>query len=47
MADCEIFELGDVALPSGITLRQAKLAYKTYGKLAARRLKLAEPVVQE
>jgi len=37
MADYEIFELGDVALQSGITLRQAKLAYKTYGRLAASR----------
>jgi homoserine O-acetyltransferase len=37
MADCEIFELGDVALRSGITLRQAKIAYKTYGKLAPSR----------
>jgi homoserine O-acetyltransferase len=37
MADYEIFELGDVALQSGITLRQAKLAYKTYGKLAPSR----------
>src|SRR5271167_705668 len=37
MADYEIFELGDVGLQSGITLRQAKLAYKTYGKLAPSR----------
>lgn len=35
MPDYEIFELGDVRLQSGLTLRQAKLAYKTYGKLAA------------
>lgn len=35
MPDYEIFELGDVVLQSGLTLRQAKLAYKTYGKLAA------------
>jgi hypothetical protein len=28
MADYEVFELGDVILQSGITLRQAKLAYK-------------------
>jgi len=35
MADYEVFELGDVALQCGITLPQAKLAYKTYGKLAA------------
>jgi len=37
MADYEIFELGDVGLQSGITLRQAKVAYKTYGKLAPAR----------
>src|SRR5271156_6717226 len=35
MADYEIFELGDVVLQSGLTLRGAKLAYKTYGKLNA------------
>jgi homoserine O-acetyltransferase len=35
MPDYDIFELGDVALQRGITLRQAKLAYKTYGKLSA------------
>ncbi|MEM8806658.1 MAG: alpha/beta fold hydrolase [Cyanobacteria bacterium P01_G01_bin.38] len=35
MADYEIFDLGDVALQSGATLRDAKLAYKTYGKLNA------------
>jgi homoserine O-acetyltransferase/O-succinyltransferase len=35
MSDYEVFELGDVVLQSGITLWQAKLAYKTYGKLAA------------
>ncbi|MGO9266575.1 MAG: alpha/beta fold hydrolase [Candidatus Binataceae bacterium] len=33
----ELFELGDFVLQSGLTLRQAKLAYKTYGKLAASR----------
>lgn len=33
--DYEIFELGDVALLKGATLRGAKLAYKTYGKLNA------------
>ncbi len=33
MADYEIFELGEVILQSGLTLRQAKLAYKTYGEL--------------
>ena len=37
MPDHEIFELGDVVLQSGLTLRQAKLAYKTYGKLASSR----------
>jgi len=37
MSDYEVFELGDVVLQSGLTLRQAKLAYKTYGKLAALR----------
>jgi len=36
MSDYEIFELGDVVLQSGITLRQAELAYKTYGKLSTR-----------
>ena len=35
MSDYEIFELGDVVLQSGLTLWQAKLAYKTYGKLSA------------
>jgi len=35
MTDYEIFELGDVVLQSGTTLWRAKLAYKTYGKLAA------------
>jgi homoserine O-acetyltransferase len=33
--DYEIFELGDVRLRMGATLREAKLAYKTYGELAA------------
>ena len=33
MADHEIFELGDVVLQSGLTLREAKLAYKTHGEL--------------
>ena len=37
MADYEVFELGDVVLQCGITLPTAKLAYKTYGKLAASR----------
>ncbi|MFF4776382.1 alpha/beta fold hydrolase [Microtetraspora fusca] len=31
--DYEIFDLGDVRLQSGITLPDAKLAYKTYGEL--------------
>src|ERR1700731_3538676 len=29
----QIFELGDVGLQSGLTLRNAQLAYKTYGRL--------------
>lgn len=33
--DYEIFELGDVVLQRGATLRGAKLAYKTYGTLDA------------
>jgi homoserine O-acetyltransferase/O-succinyltransferase len=33
MLDYEIFELGDVRLRMGATLRDAKLAYKTYGSL--------------
>ncbi|BEP65637.1 MULTISPECIES: alpha/beta fold hydrolase [unclassified Variovorax] len=33
--DHDIFELGDVALQRGATLRGAKLAYKTYGTLNA------------
>jgi len=33
--DCEIFDLGDVPLQRGATLRNARLAYKTYGKLDA------------
>jgi len=37
MSDYELFELGDVVLQSGLTLRQAKLAYKTYGALSAAR----------
>jgi homoserine O-acetyltransferase len=37
MADYEAFESGDVGLQSGITLRQVKLANKTYGTLAASR----------
>ena len=35
-ANHEIFELGDVTLQSGVTLPEAKLAYKTYGSLNAR-----------
>jgi homoserine O-acetyltransferase/O-succinyltransferase len=33
MLDYEIFDLGEVALQQGATLRDAKLAYKTYGTL--------------
>lgn len=33
MLDYEIFNIGDIALQSGATLRDAKLAYKTYGTL--------------
>jgi homoserine O-acetyltransferase len=33
MADYDIFELGDVELRMGATLRDAQLAYKTYGDL--------------
>ena len=32
-----VFDLGDFALRSGTTLRQAKLAYKTHGRLNADR----------
>jgi homoserine O-acetyltransferase/O-succinyltransferase len=35
--DYEIFELGDVVLQSGLTLRNAQLAYETYGRLDASR----------
>ena len=35
MSDYEIFNLGEVKLQSGATLRNAKLAYKTYGTLNA------------
>jgi homoserine O-acetyltransferase/O-succinyltransferase len=35
--DYEIFELGDIPLQSGLTLRNAQLAYKTYGRLDATR----------
>ena len=37
MSDYDIFELGDVILQSGLTLRDTKLAYKTYGELNARK----------
>jgi homoserine O-acetyltransferase len=37
MPDYEIFELEAVSLQSGLTLRQAQLAYKTYGQLNAAR----------
>ena len=37
MSDYEIFELDAVSLQAGLTLRQAKLAYKTYGQLNATR----------
>lgn len=33
MADDDIFALGNVVLQSGLTLRHAQLAYKTYGTL--------------
>jgi homoserine O-acetyltransferase len=33
--DYELFELGDVVLQSAVTLRSAKLAYKTFGTLNA------------
>ena len=33
--DYEVFELGEVTLQSGVTLPDAKLAYKTYGSLDA------------
>src|ERR1051325_11556715 len=35
MADYQIFEPGDVVLQSGLTYRNAKLAYKTHGTLDA------------
>lgn len=35
MVDYEIFELGDVVLQKGATLPDAKLAYKTFGKLSS------------
>jgi homoserine O-acetyltransferase/O-succinyltransferase len=33
MTDYEIFDAGDTVLQSGATLRAAKLAYKTFGRL--------------
>ena len=38
--DFEVFDLGDVTLQHGATLRDAKLAYKTYD--AALKIKLGE-----
>ena len=35
MLDYEVFDLGDLVLESGATLRSAKLAFKTYGTLNA------------
>ena len=35
MTDHKVFELGDLPLQSGITCRGARIAYKTYGELAA------------
>lgn len=37
MVDYEIFELGDAVLQSGATVRNAKLAYKTFGALNSSR----------
>jgi homoserine O-acetyltransferase len=37
MTAYDIFALGDVVLQSGLTLRDAKLAYTTYGRLNSRR----------
>ena len=37
MPDHEVFELGEVALKSGATLPDARLAYRTYGSLNAAR----------
>lgn len=36
--DYEIFDLGDVTLQSGVTLPNAFLAYKTYGRLNEKRI---------
>lgn len=35
--DYAIYDLGDIVLQSGITLANAKLAYKTYGRLSAKK----------
>ena len=35
MADCQIFDAGNVILQSGLTYRNARLAYKTHGTLNA------------
>ena len=35
MADCQIFDTGNVVLQSGLTYRNARLAYKTHGTLNA------------
>ena len=35
MADCQIFEAGNVVLQSGLTYRNARFAYKTHGMLNA------------
>ena len=37
MADYEVFDLGNVVLQSGATLRDAKLAYKTFGTLSPKK----------
>jgi len=37
MADYDIFALGNVVLQAGLTLRNAQLAYKTYGRLNSHR----------
>jgi homoserine O-acetyltransferase len=35
--ECEVFELGDITLQSGARLGDARLAFKTYGRLSAAR----------
>ena len=37
MSDHHIFELGDIDVQSGLSIRNARLAYKTYGELNAAR----------